>query len=990
MILQAFIGNISSRLTKMAADEVGMLLGIPGEIEKLGSTVRDIQCVLSDAEKMQIESSAIQRWLMELKDVMYDADDLIDTWQIKTDDSKSSWSVNLISSFSNTKFSHEIGTKIKELNSRLDEISKKKSDFGLNELLEDVRPFKHRRRNSDISLKTDPSVVQADVVGDQIEEDTQHLVKWLTTEESGVKENISAVAIVGMPGIGKTTLAKRIFNDRKIKEEFHLKFWVYVSKDLKGVELLKCVIRDAGGHHGAAEERSELVARLERLIQGKKFLLVLDDVWHESQNVWDGLLRVPMIGGAHGSRLLITTQFFRVARFMNAAAEHTVKKLSDKDAWALLVKQFSQVAHNENEILDLKDIGLKLVRKCDGLPLAVKAIGGVLRTRGRNIIEWQTILGSTFWSLVDLPNDFPRALFLSYEDLPSHLKQCFILCSLYPRYSKFRRSDCIYFWLAEGILYDEGNLSFYELGIEFYKELISRNLLEAYGPFYDQNHCTMHDLLRSFGAEYLAKNENYKMMEGGLISRCESSLKLRRLSIEKGVVDPDLLNKEKSIRTLILNQYPMSDFLSDAILSFSYLRIVDFLSSNISSLPDPFFNLVHLRYLSLYNTKLETLSNSIGKLKKLLYLNLGNCYLLSHVPSSIFTLLELKFLSFYCTNIKIFPMGFKNLEKLVEVYGFKPYKNSSEGFSSLEDLGTMSQLLWIELCNLDKALDITVAKKANLKGKDHLKNITFSYTSDEVDEVPKSIEETKAAEDVLNVLSPPPSLETLNIHHYFGYQLPNWLHVGTDLSKLKFLRYIEVVYCKSLQKLSPLGQLPNLDFLRVYGAESVTRIGREFFLDDSNEHIRTEANHFSTLPFPKLNELGFTKMSSWIEWLWEEGQPAMPNLKKLFIRECPMLSSLPKGLLRHATSLEFLEINRAENIKSIEDLQSVKKIYVRNNTNLGRISNLPNLSYIQIVKCPNLEILDNLNPSHKILESSDLKWKPSQDTFDKDNAGEAS
>ncbi|KAJ1689681.1 hypothetical protein LUZ63_013836 [Rhynchospora breviuscula] len=119
MILKDFAGNdVSSRLAKIAADKVGMLLGIPGEIEKLVNTVRDIQCVLSDVERKQIESSAIQRWLMELKDVMYDAEDLIDTWQIKTEDSKSSWGVSLLSFFSNTKFAHEIGTKIKELNPR--------------------------------------------------------------------------------------------------------------------------------------------------------------------------------------------------------------------------------------------------------------------------------------------------------------------------------------------------------------------------------------------------------------------------------------------------------------------------------------------------------------------------------------------------------------------------------------------------------------------------------------------------------------------------------------------------------------------------------------------------------------------------------------------------------------------------------------------------------------------------------------------------------
>ncbi|KAJ4787611.1 Disease resistance protein (CC-NBS-LRR) [Rhynchospora pubera] len=253
MILQAFIGNFSRLLTKMVEDEVGMLLGIPGEIEKLRNTVFDIQCVLSDAEKKQTNSTAIKRWLLQLKDVMYDADDLIDLCQIKADDrhkfydylssSKLRCGINLLSCFHNPVFAHKIGTKFEEINRRLDEISKKKSDLALIELLDDAP------EELDIGYKSDSSVVQADIVGDKIEEDTEMLVKWLTTEELGMKENIYIVAVLGMPGIGKTTLAKKVFNDPRIEEEFHLKIWVCVSKNLKEVELLKCVICEIGGEH---------------------------------------------------------------------------------------------------------------------------------------------------------------------------------------------------------------------------------------------------------------------------------------------------------------------------------------------------------------------------------------------------------------------------------------------------------------------------------------------------------------------------------------------------------------------------------------------------------------------------------------------------------------------------------------------------------------------------------------------------------------------
>ncbi|KAJ4780742.1 Disease resistance protein (CC-NBS-LRR) [Rhynchospora pubera] len=805
----------------MAADEVGMLLGIPGEMEKLIETVRDIQCVLSDAEQKQTSSSAIKRWLLQLKDVMYDADDLMDICRIKAEDrhgrydflssSKVSCGIRFLSCFHNPLFAHKIGKRIKDLNSSMDEISKKKSDLGLVELQDVVRPFNTSHEYSDISRQTDPSVALADLVGGKIEEDTDLLVKWLTLEEMSGKENVSAVAIVGMPGIGKTTLAKRVFNDPRIQEVFHLKFWVCVSKDLKGVELLKCIIREAGGNHGAAEERSELVSMLERLVRGKKFILVLDDVWPGSQNVWDDLLRVPMNGGAHGSRLLVTTRDDRVVRFMHAKASHQVEKLLEKDGWCLLIKQ---VALDETESEILKDIGLELVKKCDGVPLAIKAIGGVLRMKGKNRADWKKIIKSTLWSLADLSSDFPHAFYLSYEDLPSHLKQCFVLCSLYPEDTVFERSELVYLWLAEGFLCDDGALSFLELGIEYYKELIVRNLLEVSGGYYDQICCKMHDLWRSF-AGYLGNGDNFIMREGELPSRSEPLLKLRRLSIEGTVVDLDFLNKEKYLRTLLLVYNSMGEFLSNALVSFSHLRIVDLYKSNISSLPDSFCGLVHLRYLDLTGSLLIALPNSIGKLRNLVFLGLGGCLWLSDFPSSIVNLLELRFLSFHNTTIEVFPVGLRKLEKLVELHGFKPDTNNSKGLSSLEDIGNLSQLSKLILCSLEKASDITVAKEAKLKEKGQLKTLILSYTPNQGREDPTTFEEKKVAQDVLNALSPPPSLEILQIIGYFGLQLPNWLHVGINLSNFQFLRFLELTECECISQLPPVGQLPNLDLLRI-------------------------------------------------------------------------------------------------------------------------------------------------------------------------------
>ena len=329
---------------------MGILLDIPGQIEKLANTVRGIQCVLADAERKQSNSSAIDRWLMKLKDVMYDADEVIDLCQIKVKErsaaSSSSSTSNahcgfhFLSCFRNPVFAHEIGIKIKDINFRLEEIAKSKANLGLTEEQIFRGTFDQGSRvDSVISRKTHPSVVLADIVGEKIEKDAEMLVMWLTEEESDVNENPRVYAIVGMPGIGKTTLAKKIFNDPKIKEGFELKIWVCVSQEVNEKDVLKCMIRGAGGQHGDCKEISELVPLLKSLIQDKKFLFVLDDVWEKSRAVLNDWLRASMSSGAHGSKLLVTTRNEDVAIRMRASKLHQVEKLSREDGWSLLKKQ---------------------------------------------------------------------------------------------------------------------------------------------------------------------------------------------------------------------------------------------------------------------------------------------------------------------------------------------------------------------------------------------------------------------------------------------------------------------------------------------------------------------------------------------------------------------------------------------------------------------------------------------------------------------------
>ncbi|XP_078158383.1 putative disease resistance protein RGA3 isoform X3 [Carex rostrata] len=969
MILNAFLSKFSELLVQMVQDELGMILGIPGQIEKLGETVRDIQCVLEDAERRQSKGSAIEWWLMQLKDVMYDADDVIDLCQIKAKErlagssSHSSRSVTFLQSFfHNSFFADEIRSKIKNINSRLEEIAKRKAYLGLIESQISPGPFKRvRREDSIISCKTDSLVVADDIVGEKIEEDTNILVNWLTEVETNARKIVHVVAIVGMGGIGKTTLAKKIFNDPRIQEEFPSKIWVCVSKEVNGIELLKCVIREVGGDHGAAQERSELVPLLVRLVLGKKFLLVLDDVWEESRAVWDSLLRAPMNAGADGSRLLVTTRDVRVADGMKAAKLHRVEKLCDEDGWSLLIKQVFQ-NEKESEIQEFKDVGLQLVEKCDGLPLAIKTIGGVLCTKPKSKVQWQVVLKSNMWSIVGMAS-IHNAFHLSYEDLSSPLKQCFIFCSLFPEDFEFDKTDLIYQWLAEGYLQDK--VDFWELGNEYYTELLVRNILEDTDKFCNQEECKMHDLLWSF-ARQLGKDENCVLREGDVLSRPEVSLKIRRLSIEGNKVNIELFQKENGLRTLFLRDKPeiALDYLCKA---FSNLRMLDLRSSNFSSLPDSLCDLMHLRYLDVCGSQIRNLPNSIGNLKCLVYLNLANCRGLSSVPRSITNLQELKFLCTYYSGVRGIPAGLNKIDKLVQLIGFNPDNNHLDGFSSLDSLGTLSKLINLSLYSLEKVSDKSIAKRANLENKDHLQNLSFSYsTLSSEEQLSQTNEKKVTTEDVLNELCPPRSIEIVHIVGYFGSHLPNWLTLTANLPNL---RYLSIENCSCFEELALLGQLPNLDYLQIIDAYSVVSVGQEFLWEGiQNRDTIATSCHANKSAFPKLSVLNFTVMANWKEWQWNKGQVAMPKMKKLYIRDCPLLRSLPEGILHHATSLEYLDINGANNLITVENLPSIKDIRVSSSPNLERISIFPSISYILIQECPNLKVVENL----KALQTMEL------------------
>jgi len=366
-LLDEFASKLVGILAGMVKEEVEMLLGVPGEMTKLETTLRDLSRILADAERRRIRDrdSATEGWVKELKDAMYDTDDVLDLCQlmdggddpstpISAPKNSSRWRCEIpkmFFCFRNPVVAHEIGRKIQAINQQLEDLARRSSRFGFITQAINSSGDSINNTSNFSSSNTGSVFIQSDVVGEKIEEDKKKIVDMLIERAYtpiGSKDNndvVVAVAITGTGGIGKTTLAQMIFDDTRVKENFEERIWLSVNQDVNEINVLQTLLAYFGSkHEGCAGNKNLLeVTLVDTIRQKKKFLLVMDDVW--SEKVWYGLLRAPLSHGAPGSQVLVTTRNAGVALGMKAQHLHRVDKLQPEDAWILLKNQVSYNFH---------------------------------------------------------------------------------------------------------------------------------------------------------------------------------------------------------------------------------------------------------------------------------------------------------------------------------------------------------------------------------------------------------------------------------------------------------------------------------------------------------------------------------------------------------------------------------------------------------------------------------------------------------------------
>ncbi|XP_072962601.1 putative disease resistance protein RGA3 [Typha angustifolia] len=934
MVLSAFLPNIIVLLRILLEDSVAKLLRITSETKKLLMKLERTVDVLEDAEKKKVQDRAVEKWLKDLREVVYEADNIINRCKIQAQRQRSREQqarphLPLAICFRREDLHSEIASSIKSLNRKMDVILKGKSRLQLTPVAatndRKVRP----------SLK-EYQVFESDIVGTDIENDTSSLVKSLIEEEG---EHHLLFAIVGMGGIGKTTLAKRIYDDERTRGTFDIRLWAFVSKDFTDSGLLLDIMDFADENSGVSQTKAQLEANLAAVVAKKRFLLVLDDVW--DARIWKELLQTPLQDGACGSRVLVTTRDENVASQMGIVQLHHIKPLTIEDSWLLLCQS---VPLDEDKVDVLRDIGIKIVEKCNGLPMSIKTIAGVLRVKEPSRDEWESVCESEAWSLRGLPGkDVNGALYLSYDDLPPNMKQCFLYCSLFPADFAIEQHSIIQQWISEGFIAIKDNSTLEEVAEEYYRELVARGLLQPESR-YNMTRCKLHNTLRSL-AQFLSQDENYT---GNVDNLSDLAFVPRRVSVasKRVLTIPDEIRKQKSLRTLLLFKNPMrGDGLNDIFVRLRHLRVLDLSETAIDNIPETLRNLVHLRYLNLSLTRIRELPESIQDLCNLQFLVLQDCRWLHALPKGLKQLKSLKSLDLKGTAIVHVPFGIGKLEQLTSLQGFAVNDSATceqehNGWP-LEELKHLPELRILHILKLEMALDQLKAKEAALNVKPHLKELELSYSN--ADQSSESLATVQRIEEILEEFCPPPCLESLKIVNYIGSEYPSWISVAS----LPNILQLDLIGCRLCRRLPPLGQLPQLRFLTIKDLFALNAIGPEQIGDNQQ------------IAFPKLERLHIQNMHSLEIWTGFHAG-ALPSLQAIQLESCPKLKSLPEGL-GYATMLTQLWILDAENLEAVENLFVLKELGVWNTPKLEKISNLPSLEDLSISYCPALESVESVD-----------------------------
>ncbi|CAJ2673564.1 unnamed protein product [Trifolium pratense] len=803
-VAETFIGKLTSRLL----EEASLALGVYDDLRRIKDTSSLIKAVLLDAEQKQWQNNELREWLRsvrisrnrntcnrnrihdhnrnlkpwlrQIKHVFSDAEDVIDDFEcealrmqvVNTSGSIRRKVRHYFSSSNPLAYRLKMAHQIKDINARLTKVAADRHNFGLQTNYSDTRIVQKREL-------THSHIIESDVIGR--EHDKQIIIDLLL--QDGDDKSLTVIPIVGMGGMGKTTLAKSVFNDERLGEAFQKKMWVCVSHDFELKHLLVKILNSASDSSPSENIQNfdieQLQNHLRNTLVDQKFLLVLDDVWNENRVKWEEL------------------------------KDLIQDSLSVFVKWAF--KEGEDKKHPE-----LMEVGENIVQKCGGLPLAIRTLGSSLFLKF-DIKEWKFVKDSDIWNLPQKDDGILPAIKLSYDQLPSYLKRCFACFSLFEKSSLLNDFEVTAFWDALGFLPTpkQGENSG-DIGKQLLHELWSRSFVQNFVDGGSIFSFGLHDLVHDL-ALYVARDD-FQLLNFQYENIREN---VRHLS----VLQNDLLSQisiPTGLRTILFPDGANSTpFLNNCLSRCKYLRLLKINNSRYKNLPRSIGKLKHLRCLGLVsNQELERLPDSVCKLQNLQTLDLTDCQKVQKLPNGIGNLIKLQEL---CITTKQFnfPVELVKLSSL-EILEFNNCDNLMFSFEGIQF--PKLKLLSFSYCGNLKSLPFHIIPNIETLIIIDCNMVILSMGDDNNNQIPKLKLKLIRLASLPQIVTFPQwfqgcanTLRSLIIENCENLEeLPNWFSTFISLKNLL------IENCPKLISL-PEDVLPNLEHLIMSGCPELYR-----------------------------------------------------------------------------------------------------------------------------------------------------------------------
>uniref|UniRef100_A0A0E0M2J5 Uncharacterized protein n=2 Tax=Oryza punctata TaxID=4537 RepID=A0A0E0M2J5_ORYPU len=816
-----------------------LVTALPVNMKLIKDELEVINAFLKELGMNGCKGEVVETWVRQVRRLAHDMEDVVDEFMYvigKNKERESRAYVKKIIKKPKPLFSlDEIATKADRINRQLMELSKRLGRWTQPILSGSSIPATNYDTEQQLYLPGhDYSITDAELVG--IDKNRQTLIESLCLEDCSLR----IIAVWGMGGLGKSTLVNNVDKNEATVSNFNCRAWLSISQSCRVHDIWRNMLKELCGKESRefdAENMSstELKVELTKILDQKRYLIILDDVWLATDFL---KIREVLVDNGLGSRVIITTRIEEVASIAEDGCKISLEPLDNHDAWLLFCRKAFPKTEDHICPQELQQCGMDIIEKCDGLPFALVAIGSLLSFKSKNNKDWRLFYNQLISEIHNNENlnRVEKILNLSYKHPPNHLKYCFLYCAMFPEDYLIHRKRLIRLWISEGFIEQKGACSLEDVAEGYLAELVQRSMLQVVARnSFDRVQCLrMHDIVRELAISQ-SKKESFCTIYDDTHGVAQVGLDSRRVSVLRcnndirSSIDPSRLHTFIAFDTTMT----LSSWSSFIFSESKYLNVLDLSGLPIETIPYSVGELFNLRFLCLNDTNVKEFPKSVMKLRNLQTLSLERTQLLN------------------------FPRGFSNLKKLRHLLVWKlvdaTYKslNNWESMEPFEGLWDLKELRYLNEVRATKAF---VAKLGNLS---QLRSLCITYVR------------SSHCVQLCNSLSKMQHLTRLNIRA----SNEDELLLLDDFTLSNPLEKLELLTVNPVARLAEFSDLTELRLTRVYTGPWL---------------------YFRANWFPNLNKAVLWDLQQVKQIFIQEG--ALANLHYLHIDSLMELHDIPVGI----------------------------------------------------------------------------------------------